>query len=542
MLSSMQALLPPPIDQEAREDDLVLAAREARRSEAAIRPFLEVAREQGMDDALARIVWHGVLLLDGGVDDAGSLGHALDALELLRSSAIRLAAYGAGTQLVPAYGTSDLPQGFCRSAAVKGALQALRTGIQSIAIEDRTVEVKAEPRERESGATCEPKEFREETAQGEKAGEKQEEAAAADDEKTKDHATADGKESEDKAPLDGDQSDLKKKNPPLPPSESVTSHATVRLDASTGDAYGPSLPEVITCGALCGAGALLRNFVAPAASSASASPTLRVLVALLSAPPLAALSLDSSDAVAALVAPHADGPPVRGLALGRASGTCPQGHGVVALWARAERREDQASVAEELQEVLKGIIEEETQAKEEQNAKNARDEPGKDAEPHGAAESQSNAGADKDAVGETPAASTDTLSNVSRDRPYVLLTASYSLPLGPSRLASPSVAECAGPSAAATADGAADDARRLFAALFRTGGDDAPYPLDRAPPPPEDEASDDEALSALDRALAAVGEKAQQGGKENAEDEDAPAVAKTMTGQDEKVTKPPKSP
>lgn len=567
LLSAMQALLPPPIDQEAREDDLALAAREARRSEAAARPFLEVAREQGADDALARTVWHGVLLRDGDVSRAGSFGEGLDALELLRSSAMRLAAYGAGTQLVPAYGTSDLPQGFCRAAAVKGALQALRTGIRSVTIEERTVEVEAKEDEEEGETRLEGKSPEKGADGGEvqrgsspNAGDEDGGEAQRGTDLNVGDANNDAPDARDGRELTsadaadgaaGRQTDVgaidrspKSKGPPA--LRAVASHATVRLEAPADDAYGPLLPSELTCGAVIGAGALLRRLVTGAPSLAFPAPAsaLHVLVALLRAPPLESLALSSTDEVAALVAPSADGPPVRGLALGRASGTCPEGRGVLVLWARAARGENEEAVASRLRATLDGIVGEELRGEAAAAPEGAAQ--GETGAQEGAAQDGTGAreGAAKDGTGaregatgtrtasgrlssgEAGAAATslagDSLSAPSapsastshRPLPYVLLTASYSLPLNPSRLAAPHVAECEGPSASATADDAAQDARRLFDALFRADGADGAYPLDRTPPPPEDEVSDDEALSALDRALRAVAGQDDPGKKD----------------------------
>ena len=54
------------------------------------------------------------------------------------ASACASAAAAAGPFLTPLYGCGELPQAFCRSAAVGGAVQVLRCGIEGLVFDEHT--------------------------------------------------------------------------------------------------------------------------------------------------------------------------------------------------------------------------------------------------------------------------------------------------------------------------------------------------------------------------------------------------------------------
>lgn len=96
--------------------------------------FVDLMTEEELDEALQQCVLHGVLL-------QGSRGLTLkapEALNSLRSYVESCGRYGpdTGPFLTPMYGCGELPQAFCRVAAVHGAVQVLRCGIKSVVHND----------------------------------------------------------------------------------------------------------------------------------------------------------------------------------------------------------------------------------------------------------------------------------------------------------------------------------------------------------------------------------------------------------------------
>jgi len=91
--------------------------------------FNEFMEKEGLDIHLQRCLAHGVLLQHKGLNSFTSnnltCSEALDCFKLYVESVGR---YGidAGPFLTPLYGCGELPQAFCRCAAVSGAVQILR--------------------------------------------------------------------------------------------------------------------------------------------------------------------------------------------------------------------------------------------------------------------------------------------------------------------------------------------------------------------------------------------------------------------------------
>lgn len=85
------------------------------------------------DDLIDRLL-HGVLLQHSSNPDMT----LLDASRLLKLYGRSSGKYGKSTSpfLLPIYGSGEMPQAFCRTAAVNGALQCLRCGVSEVEQED----------------------------------------------------------------------------------------------------------------------------------------------------------------------------------------------------------------------------------------------------------------------------------------------------------------------------------------------------------------------------------------------------------------------
>ena len=105
------------------------AARFCGREDLSKATFQDALSHNGVEGELADVLAYGVALLDG--KSAGA-AEALIALARYSRSVGRFGA-GQGAFLVPRYGASELPQAFCRAAAVKGALYMLRTSVEAVA-------------------------------------------------------------------------------------------------------------------------------------------------------------------------------------------------------------------------------------------------------------------------------------------------------------------------------------------------------------------------------------------------------------------------
>jgi Rab proteins geranylgeranyltransferase component A len=103
-------------------------------------PFVEIFKEEnmlfkvfmekeGLDVHLQRCVAHGVLLQHNNEDMT-----CMKALELFKLYVESVGRYGidTGPFLTPLYGCGELPQAFCRSAAVSGAVQILRCQVDDL--------------------------------------------------------------------------------------------------------------------------------------------------------------------------------------------------------------------------------------------------------------------------------------------------------------------------------------------------------------------------------------------------------------------------
>lgn len=101
--------------------------------------FNEFMEKEGLDIHLQRCLAHGVLLQHKGLDDSTTNSYlesltCSKALDLFKPYLESVGRYGidAGPFLTPLYGCGELPQAFCRSAAVFGAVQILRCRVNDL--------------------------------------------------------------------------------------------------------------------------------------------------------------------------------------------------------------------------------------------------------------------------------------------------------------------------------------------------------------------------------------------------------------------------
>jgi hypothetical protein len=101
------------------------------------RPFAALMQREGLGPQLQRFLAQGVLLLQRGAEQVP----AEEALRLLRRYVESAGRYGpaAGPLLTPMYGCGELPQAFCRVAAVAGAVQVLRCPVDGLHFDDEHV-------------------------------------------------------------------------------------------------------------------------------------------------------------------------------------------------------------------------------------------------------------------------------------------------------------------------------------------------------------------------------------------------------------------
>lgn len=95
--------------------------------------FISLLNEiEGMDETLQRCILHGVLLQPELEQEGDAVVTCQTAARLIRMYTNSLGRYGidAGPFLVPMHGFGELPQAFCRTAAVHGAVQVLRCGVE----------------------------------------------------------------------------------------------------------------------------------------------------------------------------------------------------------------------------------------------------------------------------------------------------------------------------------------------------------------------------------------------------------------------------
>eukprot|EP00884_Botryococcus_braunii_P015864 jgi/Botrbrau1/2961/Bobra.0026s0029.1 len=106
------------------------------------RPFVEVLEGEGLTPPLRDSILYALALLTRGQDLADTRdpppASAKEGLAALSRYFESLGRYGAGTGalMVPLYGTAELPQAFCRVAAVAGATYILNCPLHSVSLSE----------------------------------------------------------------------------------------------------------------------------------------------------------------------------------------------------------------------------------------------------------------------------------------------------------------------------------------------------------------------------------------------------------------------
>jgi RAB protein geranylgeranyltransferase component A len=112
--------------------------------------FRDYLKEQKLSDSLIELIRYAMALENGLIgENEVSL---LDAMQMLGRHLVALGRFGTTAFLATLYGSGELPQAFCRSAAVFGATYMLRTAVETIQWNkddnnNRTISVTAESRD-----------------------------------------------------------------------------------------------------------------------------------------------------------------------------------------------------------------------------------------------------------------------------------------------------------------------------------------------------------------------------------------------------------
>jgi len=113
---------------------MMMTMEEEEEEESDSRSMIEFMKDHGCDAVLQSLVLHGVLLTETSYNNSSSrVPSVKQGLEMLKTHSLSVGRYGPGTgaYLSPMYGCGEIPQALCRSAAVAGAVQALRCPIKT---------------------------------------------------------------------------------------------------------------------------------------------------------------------------------------------------------------------------------------------------------------------------------------------------------------------------------------------------------------------------------------------------------------------------
>ncbi|CAM6086048.1 unnamed protein product [Calypogeia fissa] len=111
-------------------------------------PFLNFMQRQRLPTSIQSIIFYAIALVDedqqGDVNDSSALLKTRDGLQKLALYLTSVARFpnASGAFLYPLYGQGELPQAFCRSAAVNGALYVLRRPVRSLLLDQVSKEYK----------------------------------------------------------------------------------------------------------------------------------------------------------------------------------------------------------------------------------------------------------------------------------------------------------------------------------------------------------------------------------------------------------------
>ncbi|RCV30843.1 hypothetical protein SETIT_6G128200v2 [Setaria italica] len=131
-------LYPVPASADERGED---AAAAMISEEDLDRPFLEFLNQHGLSPKMRAVVLYAIAMADYDQDGPGPSEKLIMTREgiktiALHSSSIGRFANAEGAFTYPMYGHGELPQAFCRCAAVKGALYVLRMPVAALLMDE----------------------------------------------------------------------------------------------------------------------------------------------------------------------------------------------------------------------------------------------------------------------------------------------------------------------------------------------------------------------------------------------------------------------
>ncbi|PKA47354.1 hypothetical protein AXF42_Ash017299 [Apostasia shenzhenica] len=103
-------------------------------------PFAEFLQKQHLPPKIRTIILYAIALADYDQDCEGSCGNLMKTKEGLERISLYISSLGrlpnaVGAFIYPIYGHGELPQAFCRCAAVKGALYVLRMPVSAVLLD-----------------------------------------------------------------------------------------------------------------------------------------------------------------------------------------------------------------------------------------------------------------------------------------------------------------------------------------------------------------------------------------------------------------------
>ncbi|KAF8101205.1 hypothetical protein N665_0209s0061 [Sinapis alba] len=103
-------------------------------------PFVEFLAKMRLPPKIKSIILYGIAMLDYDQDNVETCGHLLKTKEGIARLALYITSIGRfsnalGALIYPIYGQGELPQAFCRRAAVKGCIYVLRMPITALLLD-----------------------------------------------------------------------------------------------------------------------------------------------------------------------------------------------------------------------------------------------------------------------------------------------------------------------------------------------------------------------------------------------------------------------
>ncbi|XP_042489942.1 rab escort protein 1 isoform X2 [Macadamia integrifolia] len=103
-------------------------------------PFVAFLKKQRLPPKIKSIVLYAIAMADYDQDDPDGSKHLLKTKDVVQSLALYSSSVGRfqnamGAMIYPIYGQGELPQAFCRRAAVKGALYVMRMPVTSVLLD-----------------------------------------------------------------------------------------------------------------------------------------------------------------------------------------------------------------------------------------------------------------------------------------------------------------------------------------------------------------------------------------------------------------------